>query len=66
MNFALSADYGIKSKEIVRKISTWTLLGELKKKLYNMKVTIMPSMTGAFGSVTKGLLKRLGDLEVGG
>ena len=31
-----------------------------------MKVTIIPIVIGAFGSVTKGLLKGLEDLEVGG
>ena len=36
------------------------------KKLWNMKVTIVPVVIGAFGTVTKGLLKGLGDLEVGG
>ena len=30
-----------------------------------MKVTIKPILIGAFGSVTKGLLKGLEDLEVG-
>ena len=36
------------------------------KKLWNMKVTIVPIVTGAFGTITKGLLKGLEDLEVGG
>ena len=31
-----------------------------------MKVTIIPIGLGAFGTVTKGLLKGLVDLEVGG
>ena len=31
-----------------------------------MKVTIIPIVIGAFSTVTKGLLKRLEDLEVGG
>ena len=38
------------------------------KKLWNMKVTIIPIIPiviGAFGTVTKGLLKGLEDLEVG-
>ena len=30
-----------------------------------MKVTIVPIVIGAFGTVTKGLLKGLEDLEVG-
>ena len=39
------------------------LAGELKKKLWNMKVTIV---IGAFGTVTKGLLKGREDLKVEG
>ena len=31
-----------------------------------MQVTIIPIVIGVFGTVTKGLLKRLEDLEVGG
>ena len=31
-----------------------------------MKVTIIPIVIGAFGTVTKGLLKGLEDLEAGG
>ena len=33
------------------------------KKLWNMQVTIIPIVIGAFGTVTKGLLKGLEDLE---
>ena len=36
------------------------------KKLWNMQVTIIPIVIGAFGTVTKGLLKGLEDLEIGG
>ena len=36
------------------------------KKLWGMKVTIELILTGAFGTVTKGLLKGLEELEVGG
>ena len=36
------------------------------KKLWNMKVTFVPIVIGALGTVTKGLLKGLEDLEVGG
>ena len=31
-----------------------------------MRVTIVPIVIGAFGTITKGLLKGLEDLEVGG
>ena len=36
------------------------------KKLWNMKVTIVPIVIGALGTITKGLLKGLEYLEVGG
>ena len=36
------------------------------KKLWNMQVTIIPIVIGAFGTVTKGLLKGLEDLEIVG
>ena len=34
------------------------------KKLWNMRVTIVPIVIGAFGTVTKGILKGLEDWEV--
>ena len=34
------------------------------KKLWNMQVTIIPIVIGAFGTETKGLLKGLEDMEV--
>ena len=37
-----------------------------KNKTWNMKVIIMPIVMGAFSAVTKGLLKELEDLKVGG
>ena len=36
------------------------------KKLWNMKVTIVPIAIGALGTITKGLFKGLVDLEVSG
>ncbi len=36
------------------------------EKLWNMKVTIIPIVIASFGAVTKGLLKGLEGLEVGG
>ena len=36
------------------------------KNPWNMKVTIIPIVSGAFGIVTKGLLKGLENLDVGG
>ena len=46
--------------------SSYLDLARELKKLWNMKVTIIPIVIGAFGTVTKGLLKGLEDLGVGG
>ena len=59
------ADHRIKLKECEKKDRYLDLARELKKQ-WNMKVTIIPIAIGAFGSVTKGLLKGLEDLEVAG
>ena len=65
VDFAVRADHRVKLKECEKKDKYLNLARELKK-LWNMKVTIIPIMIGAFGTVTKGLLKNLDDLEVGG
>ena len=52
-------------KENEKKDKYIDLAKELKK-LWNMKVTIKPSVIGAFCTVTKGLLKGLEDLEIRG
>ena len=65
VDFAVSADHRIKLKECEKKDKYLDLARELKK-LWNMKVTIVPIVIGAFGTITKGLLKGLEDLEVGG
>ena len=65
VDFAVPADHRIKLKESEKKAKFLDLARELKK-LWNMKVTIIPIVIGAFGTVTKGLLKGLDDLEVGG
>ena len=63
--FAISADHRINLKESEKKDKYFDLARELKK-LWNMKVTIVPIVTGALGTITKGILKDLEDLEVGG
>ena len=66
VDFAVPADHRIKLKECEKRDKYLDLARELKKKLRNMQVTIIPIVIGAFGTVTKGLLKGLEDLEVGG
>ena len=65
VDFAVPADHGINLKECEKKDKYLDFVRELKK-LWNMKVTIVPIVIGALGTVTKGLLKDLEDLEVGG
>ena len=64
VDFAVPADHRIKLKECAKRDKYLDLAKELKK-LWNMKVTIIPIVIGAFGTVTKGLFKGLEDLEVG-
>ena len=63
MDFAVPVDHGIKLKECEKKDDYQDLARKLKK-LMNMKVTIITIAIGIFGTVTKGLLKGLEDLEV--
>ena len=65
VDFAVPADHRIKQKECEKKDKYLDLARELKN-LRNMQVTMIPFVIGAFGTVTKGLLKGLEDLEVGG
>ena len=65
VDLAVPADHRINVKECENKDKYLNLDRELKK-LWNMKVTIVPVVIGALGTITKGLLKGLEDLEVGG
>ena len=58
-------DHRINLKESEKKDKYLDLARELKK-LWNMKVTIVPIVIGALGTITNRLLKGLEDLEVGG
>ena len=65
VDFAVLADHRTNLKECEKKDKYLDLARELKK-LWNMKVTIVPIVISAFGAITKGLFKGLEDLEVGG
>ena len=65
MDFAVPASQRIKLNESEKKDKYLDLARELKK-LWNMKVTIIPIVIGTYGTVIKGLLKGLKDLEVRG
>ena len=53
VDFAVPADHRIKLKECEKKDKFLNLAREWKK-LWNMKVTIIPIVIGEFGTVTKG------------
>ena len=63
VDFSVPADHRIKLKECEKRDKYLNLARELKKR-WNMTVTIIPIVIGAFGTVTKELLKGLEDLEV--
>ena len=65
VNFAIPADHRINLTKSEKKYKYLDLARELKK-LWNKKVTIVPIVIGALGTITKGLLKGLEDLEGGG
>ena len=52
-------------KEYKKKDKYQDLARELKK-LWNMKVTVIPIAIGALGTITKGLVQGLEDLEITG
>ena len=63
MDFAVSADHRVKLKESEKKDKHFDLAREFFKK-WNMNVTIVPTVIGALGIVTKGLIQGLEDLEI--
>ena len=65
MDSATLVDLRVKLKENEKKDKYIDLARELKK-LRNMKVMFIEIASGAFGTVTKGLLKGLDDLEIRG
>ena len=50
-------------KEREKKDKYMDLVWEMKK-LWNMKMTVIPIVTGAFGAVNKGVVQELEDLEI--
>ena len=58
VDFAVPAYHRINLKECAKKDKYLDLARE-SKKLWNMKVTIVPIVIGALGTITKGLLKGL-------
>ena len=66
VDFAIPADHRKKTLQGCEKKDKYHGFDREWKKLWNTKVTIVPIVIGATGTVTKGLLKGMEDLEVGG
>ena len=64
-DFAVPVEYRVKLKESEKKDKYLDLARELKK-LWNMKVTVVPIVIGVLGTVTKRLIKGLEDFEIRG
>ena len=58
MDFAVPAYHRIKWKENKKKDKYLEITRELKK-LWNMKMTVIPIVVGTVGTVTKGLVQGL-------
>ena len=65
MDFAAPVDHRVKLNEGEKK-DKYLDLGRELKKLWNMKVTVIQIIIGALGTVTKGLIQRLENLEITG
>ena len=65
MSLVFTADYRVKLKESEKRDKYLDLARELKKTV-NMKVTVIPIVSGALGTVTKGFVQGLEDLEIRG
>ena len=63
VNFVVPSDHKVKIKER-KKISKYLNLIRELKKLWNMRVTVIPLVIGALGTVPKGLERGLVELEI--
>ena len=65
MEFTDLVDHRVKIKENDKRgLGPCQRTKELK--LWNIKVTVIPIITGSLGTVSKGLVKGLEELEIGG
>ena len=66
LDFAVLADHMVKMKEIKKRDKYLVLAWDLKEKLWNMRVTVMPIVAGAPGTVLEGLERGLEELQIRG
>ena len=65
VDFAVPADHRVKMKER-EKIDKYLDLARELRKLWNMRVKVIPIVIGALGTIPKGLEKSLDELEIRG
>ena len=65
VDFAIPPDHRVKIKES-EKIDKFLDLARKLKKLWNMKVKVIPIVNGVFRTIPKGLVKGLEDLKIRG
>ena len=65
MVFVVPDDHGVKLKKSEKGDKSLDIARELKK-LWSMKMTVIPIVIGALGTVSKGLVEGLEDLEIRG
>ena len=66
MDFAVLFDHKVKLKENEKDKYLDFAMWKKNKKLWNIKVTVIPIVTGTLGTVTKGLIKGQEDMEIRG
>ena len=64
MDLTVTVGHRIKSKESEKRDKYLDLARELKKKLWNMKVTMIPIVIRTLRTIPKRLVKELEDLEI--
>ena len=64
VDFAVLADHRVKLKERKNRDESQDLAREEKKKLRNMKMTVIPTVIGVLSTLTKRLVQGLEDLEI--
>ena len=63
MDYAIPTDHRVKLKE-GEKWDKYLDLAKKMKNLWNMKMTVIPNVVGALGTILKGWVKGLEDLEI--
>ena len=66
VDFAVPADHGVKLKERRKRDKYLDLARELKKKLSNMTMTVIPIVIGVLGTIPKGLKTEIEDMKIRG